>query len=523
MEEVEDSIQKITPSVIKRLQTAIGKENVKTSKFERLLYSHDLAPLPKEVQLAFKNIPDIVVKPCSTEHVQQVVKIAAEAGVPVTPRGSSTWGLGGSMTAFGGILIDITGSMNRILEIDKENLYVKAQAGATWEEVYEACLKEGLLLGAYPSSFPSATIAGWISTGGIGIGGYKYGSAGTEVRNLEVVMPDGSLVNTGFDALGDNAAGYNLNWLMVGAEGTLGVITTVTFKVEPGPEEMRSLAYEFESVEAMGAPLMRLCRSRVRPLHIQFYDRAHFEMLLKAGKHAPNVNSMLTIQLEGDKEQVDWEEAKIDTLLVDEYGAKKLDKGVAEHEWEERCYEFRAREMGLGHIPGEVVIPLNHFSDFAKDTFDLMYELKMEGGMTGMIADRNTVMFMPYYFFDPENLLSLMSFSFNKKFADLSVRYGGRSLGFGMFFASTLEPIRGEGAKWMKTIKNAIDPKNIMNPGTLIATVTRQNITIPNQLFNLGMNLMATAKKMVPREKLVDEKAQRYEAERNKKEFGKGH
>lgn len=520
---VEDSIQKVPASVVKKLEAAIGKENVKISKFERLLYSHDLAPLPKETQLAFKNVPDIVVKPCSTQDVQKIVKIAADSGMPITPRGSATWGLGGAMPAFGGILIDLSGSMNKIIKIDKENLSVTAQAGATWKEVYESCLKEGLLLGSYPSSYPSATLAGWISTAGIGIGGYKYGSAGNEIRNMKVVMPDATIIETGFDMVCDNGSGYNLNWLMVGAEGTLGVITEVTFKLEPGPQVMRPLAYELPSVEAMGEPLMEICRSRAIPLHIQFYDGAHFEILRKAGKHAPDVAALLTIQLEGDEAIVNYEEQTIDAILVEKFGAKKMSEDFAEHEWDERCYEFRAREMGLGHIPGEVVVPLKYFSEFTENTKKLMVEFKMQGGMTGMVADRNTVMFMPYYFFDPSNPLFMTAFSFNKKFADLSMEYGGRSLGFGIFFASTLKPIRGEGAKYMKRIKGAIDPKDIMNPGTLLATVTRQNITIPSQLFNLGMNLMATAKKMIPREDVIEEKATEYELERAKKDVKERH
>ena len=316
MAAVEDSIQRVPASVVKKLESAIGKENVKTSKFERLLYSHDLAPLPKEVQLAFKNIPDIVVKPCSTEHVREIMKIAAEAGMPVTPRGSSTWGLGGAMPAFGGILIDMSGSMDKIIKIDKENLFVTAQAGAAWGEVYDACLSEGMLLGSYPSSFPGATLAGWISTGGIGIGGYKYGSAGNEIRNLKVVMPDATVIETGFDKVSDNSSGYNLNWLMTGAEGTLGIISEVTFRLEPGPEVMRALAYEFDSLEAMGVPLMELCRTRAIPLHMQFYDGKHFEMLRKAGRHVPELSSLLTVQLEGDKAIVDWEEQTVDSILV---------------------------------------------------------------------------------------------------------------------------------------------------------------------------------------------------------------
>ena len=423
------------------------------------------------------------------------------------------------MPAFGGILIDMSGSMNKILKIDKENLFVTAQAGATWKDVYDACLKEGLLLGAYPSSFPSATLAGWISTAGIGIGGYKYGSAGNEIRNLKVVMADGSVIETGFDDLCDNGAGYSLNWLLVGAEGTLGVIAEVTFKLEPGPEVMRAISYDFPSIEAMAEPLMKLSRSRkVVPLHIGFSDGAHFEMLRKAGKHAPEVGSLLNLMLEGDEELVNYEEENLDLIMVEKYGAKKMEADVAAHEWDERSYEFRAREMGLGHIPGEVVVPIKHIKEFTQKTYALMDDLKMEGGMVGMVADRNTVMFMPYYFFNPSRLISLTAFSFNKKFSDLSMKYGGRPLGFGIFFASNLGPIRGEGVKVMKSIKDAVDPKDIMNPGTLLATVTRQNISIPPLLFNLGMDMMGVVKKMLPRETLVDDKAKEYEVERAKEE-----
>lgn len=142
MEAPGDSSQAATTSYVRKLEAAIGKENVNTSKFERLLYSHDLAPLPKEAQLAFNNIPDVVVRPRSTEDVQRIVRIAAEERIPITPRGSSSWGLGGSIPVFGGILIDMTGGMNKIVKIDIENLYVIVEAGATWKQVYEACLRK---------------------------------------------------------------------------------------------------------------------------------------------------------------------------------------------------------------------------------------------------------------------------------------------------------------------------------------------------------------------------------------------
>ncbi len=518
MEAAEDSSGSAPATLVRRLEEAIGKENVKTSKFERLLYSHDLAPLPKEAQLAFKNIPDVVVRPRSTEDVRRVVTIAAEERVPITPRGSSTWGLGGSIPAFGGILIDMTGGMNRIVKIDSENLCVTAEAGATWKQVYDACLAKGLLLGSYPSSFPSATLAGWVSTGGIGVGNYKYGSAGSNVRNLEVVMPDGSVVNTGFDTVCDNSSGYNLNWLMVGAEGTLGVITKVTLRLVPAPEAMKPISYSFPSLEALGPPLMEICRSRVEPLHISFGDDRHYALLRKAGKHAPEVGSMLSLTLEGDKATVQHEEEVIDKI-VERHGGKKMSDEVSRHEWDERCYEFRSRELGLGHIPGEVIVPLNQFATMAAETYGLMNELKMEGAVIGIMADRNTVMFMPYYLFDSESLLkSVTSLSFNKKYSDIAFGLGGRPLGLGMFFASNLKTIRGEGVRPIKAIKAALDPKEVMNPGKLTETVTRQGIHVAPALFELGMDALAMAKKMLPRDQEVDAKASEYEDERREKE-----
>jgi glycolate oxidase len=483
---------------------------------ERLLYSHDLAPLPNLTQIAFKNIPDIVVRPRSTQDVAAVVKIAAEEKIPITPRGSSTWGLGGSVPVFGGILIDTTGLMNKIIKIDAENLTVTAQAGCTWKQVYDACWEKGLLLCSYPSSFPSATLAGWVSTGGVGMGSYKYGSAGFNVRDIEVVMPDGTIVNTGYPTVCDNMTGYNLSWLIIGAEGTLGVICTVTLKLMPRGE-LRPISYAFPDLMAIGKPLMEMCRARVDPLHIGFSDGKHFELLKKAGKHAPEVGAMLNIALEGAKETVAYEEKVIDEIMT-KAGGKKMDDATAQHEWDERCYEFRAREIGLGHIPGEAVVPLKDFSEVAKRTYDLMYEYKMTGAIIGTMVDRNTVMYMPYYFADFDELQNLTSFSFNKKFSDLAFEFGGRPLGFGAFFAGNLDRIRGTGAKYIRDIKKTIDPEDIMNPGKLTGTTLRFGVKITPGVFNFAMDGMGVVKKMLPRDNLVEEKAEILAEERAKKE-----
>jgi len=516
----EKQVQEPSASLVKKLEAAIGKENVKTSKMERLLYSHDLAPLPKEVQLAFKNIPDVVVRPKSTADVQKIVQIANEEGAPITPRGASSWGLGGSMPVFGGIVIDMAGLMNKIIDVDADNLCCTVEAGASYKSVSEACLVKKLLLGSYPSSFPSATIGGWIAKDGVGVGSYKYGGPGANLRSLEVVMPDGSVVNTGFRDVADNSAGYNLNALQVGAEGTLGIITKATLKLYPAGEVMKNIAYSFDKLEDISQPLWDITRSKIDPLHIGFSDGKHFEYLRKAGKHAPEVGTILNVAFEGDKADVEREEAIVDAIVA-KYGGKKMSPETGQHEWDERCYEFRSREVGLGNIPGEIVVRLKDFKVVAEKCYSLLDEFKLEGAIIGIMCDRNTVMFMPYYFLNPDSLLSMMDYTYNKKTSDLAYLHGGRPLGFGAFFASNLEIIRGkESTNHMKAIKNALDKKEIMNPGKLLEMKTRHGIALSPKLFELAMDGIGIAKKAIPRQHEFDEKAEAYEIVREKKEHG---
>jgi glycolate oxidase len=433
------------------------------------------------------------------EHVSKIVKIAFKTGVAITPRGASTWGLGGCTPTAAGIVMDFSSGLNEIYEIDEVNMCVKVGAGCTWKKVYDACAKKGLLVGSYPSSFPAATVGGWVSTGGIGPGGYKYGSARDNVLNLGVVLSDGTLIETGYDKIANNMSGYNLNQLFAGAEGTLGLITTVTLRLHP-MGVIKPLAYDFNKLKEMEGPIHDIIKHpSVKPLHIAWSDHMHFEHQRKAGLHAPDVKNLFLVTLQGDPEFVALEEKVIDGIVA-KYGGKKIADDIAAHEWDERCYEFRSRKVGTGSVPAEVVVLNRHWGEFVDECYDGFKKMRMDGGgIIGMIADRSTAMFMPYYYMNTEMVTGMMAFAYNYYLGDKAAKYGGRSLGLGIFFASNLDIIRDQGsAEFMRDIKAYTDPNDIINPGHLVCGKTRFGITLNEQLMGIASTMMKFAKTLFP-------------------------
>jgi len=471
-------------------------------KLERRLYSHDLAPLPKEMDVIFKTMPDQVVRPGYAQEVAQMVVKANATMKPIVPRGAGTWGLGGSVPVKGGYVLDMT-AMNKVLALDEKNLSVTVQPGITWKALADILDSKGYFLPCYPSSAPSATLGGWIGTGGTGIGAYKYGSAGDLIRDMEIVLPTGIMIHTGDKHVSSNGGGPNLNWLFVGSEGTYGIVTEVTFSILPKPEELRPVAYSFDDLSKFSPALKKLVRSGVTPMHIMFGDRLHFEYLRAIGKHAPDVGCMITCTLTGSKASVDLEEKTLDEIMA-AAGGKKEPKETAEHEWDERSYEFRVREMGAGAIPGEILVPIENFEKVLKETAELTKSMKLKAPVIGTVADNNTVMLMPYYLTDEHNFLrSTAAMGFGKKLGDIAFENGGRPVGLGIFFAGNLAKYRGKnGANLIRGIKDLIDPNGIMNPGKMVETGTRWGISMPAFMMNFGMNMMAGMKRLMPRDKI---------------------
>lgn len=476
----------------------VGEDRVTTDDMERQLYSQEIANLPPEVVYVFNVKPDIIVRPSCTEEVVGVVNLARELGIPITPKGAGTLGLGGSLPSKGGILMDLS-TMNRIVEVSPDTLSATVEAGVTWEDLRTAARREGMRVGAYPSSALSATVGGWLGGGGVGVGSYRYGAAADQVRWLEVVLPDGRVVETGFRGVMGNASGYSLTNLFVGSEGTLGIITRATVRLQPRHGDVVPTAYALKDLRAAAKGMLALTRSPVRPYNISFVDGLHLANLAELGAQVPDAaGAVVTVALEGHRGEVELTDREVEAALGSAGGRRLSDEEAAES-WENRSYEFRVKRLGPGLVPGSIFVPAARLEEVVDRLYEAISDLGMRAGVTGLVADRNTVDVLPYYIVDDRRMLKgLAVMGFMKRLSDIALAHGGRPVGVGMWFAQNLGRIHGEGAEVMRRVKAALDPGGLMNPGKVVKVGTRYDLAVPGTVMGAGLELMGVLKKALP-------------------------
>lgn len=215
--------------------------------------------------------PEIVLQPESTEQVSLVMAYCNEQGIPVTPRGAGTGLSGGALPVHGGVCLD-TSRMNRILEIDTENFQVKTQPGVITEILQQAVIAKGLFYPVDPASRGSCFIGGNVAENSGGPRAVKYGTVKDYVLNLEVVLPDGTVIWTGANTL-KNATGYNLTQLIVGSEGTLAVVTGIVLKLLPYPAENLLMLVPFHTAADAARAVNKIMLAGYNPSALEFMER----------------------------------------------------------------------------------------------------------------------------------------------------------------------------------------------------------------------------------------------------------
>src|SRR4028119_45531 len=253
-------------------------------------------------------VADVVVRPDTTEQVEGIVRVASEYRMPVVPRGGGSGTQGGTFALYGGIAVDLT-RMNRIVEIDHSSLTVTVQAGIDGSVLEKELNDLGLTMPHYPGShFFGATIGGSLAARGSGVVSTKYGKAEQLALQVEAVVPPGRRIST--LPVPNHAAGPDLLQTLIGSEGTLGIITEATMRLDPLPEGRRFLSFQFASVAA-GLETARLIMTRrILPAAMRLYDEADSAKLTSM-LHLDTTGVLLIIVLDGDESSMALEEERI--------------------------------------------------------------------------------------------------------------------------------------------------------------------------------------------------------------------
>lgn len=258
----------LSPAIIQEFEQLCGKENVQHSSASKLAYSYDATA-------NFQSLPDLIVSPRNTEEVSGIVKLCQKHEIPIVPRGSGTNLAAGTTPTMGGVVL-LFRHMNQILELDEENLTVTVQPGVITDEMNAFVEEEGLFYPPDPSSGKISTLGGNISENSGGLRGLKYGVTKDYVLALEVVLPSGEVIRTG-GKLAKDVAGYDLTSLMVGSEGTLGIVTEAILKLVPKPTHNETLLAVFDSLEKAAETVSAIIAAKIIPATLEFMDQERFK------------------------------------------------------------------------------------------------------------------------------------------------------------------------------------------------------------------------------------------------------
>ena len=313
---MENGYQAVSPEVVAALRDLVGDKHVLFDEPERMeRYAHD------EVAGAeYAHMPDVVVKPDGADEIAEILRLANRERIPVTPRGAGSGLSCGAVPVYGGILLSLE-RMDRILEIDTENMTITVEPGLVTNEINEAVREHGLFYAGYPMSLESCFVGGNVAENAGGGRAIKYGVTGRYVLGLEVVLPTGEIVQLGGKRVKD-VTGYDLIHLTVGSEGTLGVFTQITLRLVPLPAARAVLLVPFADLPtAIGAVPQVMTQGQLVPASVEFMDRLSVETAYRFLDERPphsDIGAMLLIEVDGyDREQVEQQMEIVAELCLD--------------------------------------------------------------------------------------------------------------------------------------------------------------------------------------------------------------
>ncbi|MDR1740631.1 MAG: FAD-binding oxidoreductase [Synergistaceae bacterium] len=466
---------KVTPEVVAELRQKIGDRNVVYEDRDALEnYACDTAGV------IFAHNPDAVVKPENAEQVSAVMETASRYRVPVTPRGAGSGLAGAAIPVKGGIVLSIE-KMNRILEIDPVNRVAVVEPGVVTNDLCKAAAEKGFLYAGYPMSTETSFIGGNVGTNAGGGKVIRYGSTRRHVLGLEVVLPSGAVVQLGGKFRKDTW-GYSLLQLMVGSEGTLGVITKVIVNLEPLPGRTVNLLAAYPDLDTMVSTVAKVVQSGTRVISCEFFDRFATKVTTDyVGTPLPyqdRTEAYLLIQIEGNND--DEIEAAYEKVgkICEAQGAfevfvaeSRIDSQMIWNVRQNLAEGMRAYDPYCS-LSGDVVVPLSAVPSMIKTINRLAEKWRVPVGNCGHIADGNIHPLAAKPDGMPPEEWGEYAEQFFHEMIEEAVKLGGvgsgeHGVGF-LKLPTLLSTKTPEERRIHRAIKLAFDPLEIMNPGKLV-------------------------------------------------------
>ena len=417
--------------------------------------------------------PAAVVFAQSTQDVVDAVKLAGKFNVPVIPFGVGTSLEGHLLAVQGGISIDVSG-MNQVLSINAEDLTVTVQPGVTRKQLNEAVKSTGLFFPIDPGA--DATLGGMSATRASGTNAVRYGTMRENVLALEVVTASGEIIRTGTRAR-KSSAGYDLTRLLVGSEGTLGVITEVTVKLYPLPEAISAAICSFPSIEAAVRCTIQIIQLGIPIARVELIDGKTMRMVNAYAKLALREEPLLLMEFHGSPASVK-EQAEMVQEIASEFGGNAFEWATTPEErtrlWTARHNAYFAAiqsKPGCRAISTDTCVPISRLADCLLDSVTEADASGIPYFLLGHVGDGN---FHFGYLIDPAKPEEReIAEKLNHSLVARALRLGGTCTGehgIGLHKMDFLIAETGVGAiDMMRSIKRALDPQNIMNPGKIFA------------------------------------------------------
>lgn len=417
-------------------------------------------------------MPDAVAFPSTGEEIAQIFRLANREYFPIIPRGGGSGKSGGALPVKGGLVLAMD-RFNRILHIDTENLIARVEPFVITEVFQQEVEKLGLFYPPDPASADVSTIGGNVAECAGGLRGLKYGVTGDYVLGLTVVLPTGEIIKTGVETM-KGVAGYDLTSLIVGSEGTLAVITSITLKLLPRPEAKKTMIVFFRGIETAARTVSNIIRGKVIPATLEFLDRMSIECVRSHIKFPiPDVTeAILLIEVDGS-EMVVEDDAKQVRKICMSSGATEFRLADSKDEVEE-LWEARRKvsdsmlDLKPGKISEDVVVPRNRIPDLIRFLEELSKKYSLPIPAYGHAGDGNLhVNILLDNTPDEKKRGEMVVRELLQRVIDLGGTITGEH-GIGitkaMFMDMEFSP---PAIRLMKQIKGVFDPNNVLNPGKI--------------------------------------------------------